>query len=140
FLFAVDRAQRELPADRRLGLAEMLAVPLGVLVQRATRTGREPGTIQEDARAVDEARAPVVLADRLPHTALETPFAELPLVVTELLGEPLDLPHVLLVGRMRSVRAATLDELGCRFGEHAGTALAEDAAVRRCEEGHIDLP
>ena len=43
-------------------------------------------------------------------------------------------------GLVRAVRAAALHQLGRGLGEHALAALAEDAAPRRHEERHVDLP
>ena len=79
-------------------------------------------------------------------TFAQTPFflarlAELPLVVAELLRELLDVLVVLLVGRVRAVRAAALHQLGRRLGEHALAAVAEDAAASDdSQERDVDLP
>ena len=62
------------------GLTSLWCCPVRsrVLVQRAARAGREAGPVQEDARAVDEPRPVVVLADLDPDALLLRPLAELP--------------------------------------------------------------
>ena len=85
-------------------------------------------------------RSPLVLARVRPDTFLQADLLELPLVVTQTLGELLDLLFDLLVGFVRAVGATTLHQLGRGLGEHALAPLAEDAVPRRREERDIDLP
>src|SRR5262249_33227310 len=125
-----------------LGVAEVTAGLLRVLMERAARAGRETGAVEEEARAVDQAGAPVVflLVDALPDAAPLADLLELPVVLGELLRQALDPAHALLVGRVRAVGAAAVDQLGRGLGEHALTSLSEDAGVVRREVGHVDLP
>src|SRR2546423_1327452 len=121
FLVSVDGAQRQLPAHGRLRVAEVLAGVHRVQVQRASRSGFEIRTVEEDARVLVEARLPLTLTRALPHAAFQADLLELPLVVAELLGELLDLFLDLLLRLVRTVGAAPLDELRCGFGQHALT-------------------
>jgi hypothetical protein len=111
-----------------------------VQVQRATRAGLEAGPVEEHARVLVQAGAPLALAGVGPHALLQADFLELPLVVAEPLGQLLDVLLDLLLRLVRAVGATALDQLGRGLGEHALAALAEDAVPRRHEERDVDLP
>ena len=113
---------------------------LGELVQRAARTGREAGAVQEDARAVDEAGPVVVLVDLDPDALLLRPLAELPRVVVEQLRRLVHERLVLRPGGVGTVGAAAVHELGRFLGEHALAAVAEDAGPVRREKGDVHVP
>ena len=65
---------------------------------------------------------------------------ELPLVGGEALGGLLDATVVLFVDEVRPVATTALHQLGRRPGEHALTAVAEDAGPVAFQEGHVEHP
>src|SRR3954451_23943732 len=71
----VGAADRQLPADVRLGLQRMAALTQRQAVQRAARAARETRAVQEDARALVHTGLPVAvligLADRQAAAALD---------------------------------------------------------------------
>src|SRR5581483_2721475 len=141
----VDAPQRQLPAHLGLDVTVMAAGAHRVNVQRATRAGGEARSVQEDARIVDETRAPFLLAVLvLPalrvDALLATGIAELPFVGAETLRDSHDVVAVLAVREVGAVRATALHHLRRALGEHALATAAEDALPRREEEGDVDLP
>src|SRR4051812_10858626 len=105
-------------------------------VQSAPGTAREPRTVQEDARSVDEARHGLALLADLDDPSLLALLLELPLVLGERLGRPLDASPVGGVDEVGAVGAAPLHELRSGLGEHALATSAEDAAPVAEHECH----
>ena len=99
----------------------------------------EVGTIEEDAGVLDEASddLPVLLH---PGGAVLALGLELPLLGGESLGGLFDAALILLVGEVRPVTAATLDEFGRWPGEDALAAVAKDAGPVAFEEGDVEHP
>src|SRR5450759_2088214 len=145
FLLLIDPTQRQLPAHLRLHVAVMDAVTHRVEMQCATGTTRKIGSVQEDARVVDESCAPLltavlVLARLGVDAFLATLVAALPLVVGELLRGPDDVIAVFAIGEMGTIRAAPLDQLRRAFGQHPLTTASKDALPGGEQERGIDLP
>src|SRR6478752_9240237 len=127
----LDRAEgapdRQLPADVGLECVRLDPGEDRVLVQRAAGAGGETGTVEEDARAVDDLRlagavlllGPVVLA-----AGGAADGVVLPLVLAELLDGLLDALPVVLLGEVGAEGAAAV--VG-PAGVDALAAVAEDA-------------
>src|SRR5713101_357933 len=123
----------------------MEAVTHRLLVQCAAWPDREARPVEEDSGVLDQPRPPVgrtvvVLAHLGEDALLLGELGVLPGVRTE---PPRCLDHVVevgLVGEVRAVAAASLDELRSRLGVDALAPAAEDALPRRQQEGDVDLP
>ena len=133
---------RQLPADVGLGLQEVPALAERQQVQRAALAGRESGSVQEDAGAVDHpGLAPGQLALRDVVRVLELDPAAglgrtlvLPLAALELLGRPGHPLLVLVVSEVRTERAAPV--VG-PVGVDARTPLTENAGPAGREPGQV---
>ncbi len=108
-------------------------------MQRAARSSLEVRAIEKDAGVLDEARHDVAVALHS-RGAVLTLGLELPLIGGEALGGALDAPLVLFVHEVGPVAAASLHQLGGGPGEHALTAVAEDAGPVTFEECHVEHP
>ena len=103
--------------------------------------GGEPGTVEEDAGAVDEAGDRLaVLVGLGDAAALVGDALVLPLLVGQPLGDRLDPGQVGVVAEVGAVGAAALLQLGRLLGEHALAPPAEDARPRRGEERQVEDP
>src|SRR5947209_1351578 len=132
--------QRKLPAHVGLQL-EVRYVPLdGGPVQGAAGAAREPGAVQEDAPTVDETSLHLALLADLDDAPLLALLLELPLLVGQGLGGPLDAPAVGGVDEVGPVGTAALHELGSGFGEYALAPAAEDAAPVAEHERDVEDP
>src|SRR5664279_3566698 len=118
-----------------------MAPTLGLrrLVQGAAGAGREAGSVEEDAGTVHHPGAEIAVGQLLDHALLAL-LVELPQVGGEFGGGAFDGAGVLLAGEVGAVGAAALDQLGCRSGEDALTALPEDAHPGAGQEGDVEHP
>jgi hypothetical protein len=135
----VVASKRQLPADLGLQRDVTLLVVDRHDVQRTSRSAMKVGSIEEDARVLDEPGddLAVLLHARRTLTALGL---ELPLVGGQSLGGFFHAPLVLFVREVRSVTTTALDEFGRRFGQHALAPGPEDALPVALEEGHVEHP
>ncbi len=102
---------RQLPAHVRLGGVGLGAGQQRMLVQRAARSGREAGPVEEDAGAVDDPRLarPVLLFGPVPPmTGRGADVPVLPLVLAELGNDGGHPTEVVLVGEVRTEGAAAV--------------------------------
>ena len=110
-------------------------------MERAADAAREPGAVQEDARAVDEAGLDLAGLVRLGGPGLAVAdVVELPLLGGEALGVGEHRRLVVLVDEVGAVAAAALLELGGGPGEHALAPVAVDARPRAGEERDVEDP
>src|SRR5665213_1028409 len=131
--------QWELPADLGLQRDVTLLVVDRHDVERASRTAMKVGSIEKDARVLDEPGddLAVLLHARRSLTALGL---ELPLVGAQALGRFFHATLVLFVRKVRPVAATALDELGRCLGQHPLAPGPEDALPVALEERHVEHP
>lgn len=135
----VVASQRQLPADFGLERYVALRVVDRHDVQCATGAPMEIGSVEEDARVLDQPGDDLaVLLD--PSRGLSSLGLELPLVISEPLGCTFNAPAVLFVSEVGAVAAAPLYEFGGRLGQNPLAARPEDAGPVALEERNIEHP
>jgi len=95
--------------------------------------------IEENAGVLNESRRHLTVFLNL-RRAVFALSLELPLVIGQSLRGFFDATSVLVVTEVRTVTAASLNELGTRFGEDSLTTVAKDAGPIALEECHIEHP
>ena len=117
----------------------MLANTLSGHVEGAARPGGEPGAVQEDAGIIlqhGDRIASLIFDQELVGGLID----ELPILGGQAGDRAANLGHVLLVHKVRTIRAATLDELGGGSRQDPLAARSKDAGPRAFEEGEVKAP
>jgi Fe/S biogenesis protein NfuA len=131
--------ERELPTDVGFDIDVTDALVHGHDVQGATGAAGKAGTVEKDARVIDESRHNLSVALH-PGRAVAPLLLELPLILGEALRGFFHAPAVLFVHEVRPVAAAPLGELLGRSREHALAPAAVDALPRALEKGDVKDP
>ena len=134
------QAQRQLPTDVRFPVERTFPDGQGSRMQRASFAAGETRPVEEDARAVVDARDDRAVGLGVRPTVSGALAVELPLGRSQAGGAVDNCLHVGGVDEVRAIATATLIERRGVFGEHPLAAIAPDAVPVRAKEGDIEDP
>jgi hypothetical protein len=111
-----------------------------VLVQGATRAGRKARSVQEDACTVDAPGEPLAGFTFCDDATFSRFVVELPRLRTKLLRGPQDRFFVVCIEEVRTMAAATVDQVRGVLIEYPPAPVPVDARPIRTEEAGIEHP